>query len=185
MYKKIKKHYSLILIIGATLSFIFLSLVFFSSRRLQGTSTLQTQPSALPTQPAVTPLDKYPVDYNTKASQSFWEKVDKLPPLSSADVKAKNNLLLATLKTTDSGGVVYESANVSVDYVHALDIFQAKILTRNLSQAKNETVAWLRGYGLSNQGICNLPIMFSIDIFVAQSLKGEDITFNPLPDGCQ
>jgi hypothetical protein len=48
--------------------------------------------------------------------------------------------------------------------------------------AKKEAVDWLKTQGLSQEGVCNLPLMFYVSDKTTNQTGGE--TFNPLPPGC-
>ncbi len=187
MHIETKKQGLLLVAVAVILALVVFGIVSLSFQKgsQKATQTTNKSSKTSPTLPSPTPLEKYPISYDNQASQSFWAKVAKKPVLSESDTKAKNDLLVSSLGASSSGGTVYESTTVSVDYVKTLDIFQARITTQNLSGAKIETMAWFQSFGLSTQGICDLPLMFSIDLFIAQSLNGKNIVFNPLPEGCK
>jgi hypothetical protein len=141
-----------------------------------------------PTPPFIQPTRAMPnpvplVPYDEEAEVRLIEKIRNRPKLSSTDAKSRETLLITTLKGYNSG-VAFETTNVRVEYIKSLDLFMAEIKTINISQAKAEANIWLRSKNLSQQGICDLPIMFILSGHVSQALDNEDIIFSPLADGC-
>lgn len=121
-----------------------------------------------------------PVAYNQQGAKSILNKIEKKQYLSPTDSTIKNRLIAAT----NSEGVVYKTNDFRVDYVKAADEFQVEILTTDTANAKKLANEWLRSKGLSQQGICNLPILFYLNFDIANQLRGKGIEFNPTPDGC-
>ncbi len=103
--------------------------------------------------------------------------------LSDADSTAKKNLLLQ-LPNGESSGNIYLSSTIRVEYVRGPDLFQVEILTTNVALAKVEAAAWFQQNGISQEGICNLPVSFYLNWDIAQKLRNSDTVFNPLPNDC-
>jgi hypothetical protein len=112
--------------------------------------------------------------------KKLLDLVQNRRPLSQADQNAKAKILSNFPQGQDSG-VVYKTSTISVEYVHSPDLFQVDILTNNISAAKAEAVAWFQKQGMSQQGICSLPLTFYLDFQINNQQKG---SFNPLPEGC-
>ena len=172
---KISKEVLLLLVAGFLLLIVFVGVFLIFQQ-----SPEKTAPVVTPT-PAV--LDKNPVEYNIPASQKAWGLVKNKPPLSTQDAQAKEKLL--TDNPPNKNDVIYQTNDVTVIYTLPFDMFQATITTTDIQKAKDETASWFKSYGLSQEAICNLPLIFDIDLFTAQALKGKNVVFDPLPPGCQ
>jgi hypothetical protein len=103
--------------------------------------------------------------------------------LSQQDSLAREKLLLKILHGNYSG-VVYESKRVRVEYIQSVNRFNAEILTPNTSQTKQEVSTWFQNNGISQQGLCSLPLIFHLGMDIENQMGESAKTFNPLPDGC-
>lgn len=99
--------------------------------------------------------------------------------LSNADLRAKK----AILSSAASSGVIYQNEKISIEYVKSADLFQVEIMTIETVSAKKEAVEWFQSKGLSNEGICSLPVSFYLNFDIKIQLE-EAGSFNPLPDTC-
>lgn len=133
-----------------------------------------------PTQAANT---KPPVTYKKDASIKLVRKEEQRTPLSATDAQAKAHILQLLPQGQDYG-TVYSSNNITIDYVQALDLFKVEILTVDVASAKTEAENWFKQQGMSQEGICDLPLGFYLNFDIANILKTSNFTFNPLPDGC-
>lgn len=124
-----------------------------------------------------------PVLYDSAAQDRLIELVQNRQPLSDTDRLAKAKILSLLPPTTPSG-VVYQTQNIIIDYTKSADLIQVEILTADIQAAKNEANLWLRTQGLSQEAICELPVGYYLNIYVANELRNTDIIFNPLGDGC-
>lgn len=157
-----------------------ISLYFLQDKK----STPQQTTTNIPTPTSVyEENNNYTFKYNTEAHSKLADIIINRPPLSLQDQEAKTNLLQTTVKGFNSG-IVYETPNVRVEYVQSVDMFLAEILTDEVQTAKNETNIWFRERGLTQKGICNLPVMFYFDRSKIESLQNKDMEFNPLPNSC-
>lgn len=133
---------------------------------------------------ATTPLISIPAKLSpTEDPQTrLLEKIENRQPLSYEDVLAKNRIIQLLPAGQDSG-VVYRAADFSVDYVQDPDLFQVEILITDIEKAKQEAINWFLQEGISQQGICNLPIEFYLNSSVRNQIPSPD-AFNPLPASC-
>lgn len=104
--------------------------------------------------------------------------------LSQSDELARENILNKYLNGTNQSGIVYKSTSVQVEYIADANIFQAEILTKNVYAAKVETEYWFHKQGLSQAGLCKLPLIFYLSLPVKESLPTNGSNVNLLPDGC-
>ena len=161
--------------------FLLLTLLIFFSFQQNQTNNQQENATISPI-PTRTPSSiSKDVQYNSEESKKIWGRVKNKATLSIQDAQAKETLLKDSLKASD---IVYESENVQLYYISTFDFFQAEIITQDINAAKQEAVSWLESYGLSQQGICNLPLIFHLNSSVEQSLRGKNIIFSPIAEGC-
>lgn len=125
-----------------------------------------------------------PVTYDSTAQASLMDKIQNRKPLSSQDALVKERML-SSLNNAENSGILYESPTVSISYWSAPDVFQVEILTTNIDQAKKEGNNWFLTQGFSQDAICTYPVEFYLNFDIAQQLRGQNITFNPLAPGCQ
>ena len=130
----------------------------------------------LPPQPVATKTNP-PVTYEKESTDRMLDLVDNRRDLSPSDMNVKEKLkkLLKTPKTTNT---------YTIEYVSNPDEFMVEILTIDMNTAKEESVAWLKSQGLSEQGVCNLPVVYYLNYNVAQNLRDMNVKFNPLAPGC-
>jgi hypothetical protein len=115
--------------------------------------------------------------------QVLLEKIANRPKLSPEDDAAKQKMI-ALLPPNQNSGVIIESDTVKVEYVQSPDIFQVEILTTDITQAKINANSIFRKFGMSQKGICYLPLQFYLNYDVARQLGEQKKSFNPLPIGC-
>ena len=151
------------------------------------TDSKNNLPKEVPPQPSPTITDESsfvpPPIYNQRAQDRLLAKIENRKALSEQDAAAKIQIL-KFLPTGQKSGVIYESPNIRIDYTNGADLFQVEILTTKLNSAKEEGNKWFRDQGISQQGICDLPIDFYLSWEVAQVLQGKYVSFNPLAPGC-
>lgn len=175
---------------------ILVTAAIFLSTKQRGGSKGNPIPAISPTQrPQQTPYPKPtniltptptnttnpPTEYFSEDEQKLIQKVKNRTPLSVSDGEAKA-IILSSIG--NKSGVVYKSQNFTIEYIKSPDVFQVTILNTNVSLAKQEAVSWFKSQGLSQEGICSLPVMFILDWNMANKLRGTNTQFSPLPDGC-
>lgn len=118
-----------------------------------------------------------PVAYDKQSNMKMLDMIKHRTPLSPADTVVKNKIITKS-------GLVKETPTYKMEYIHAGDEFLVEIKTVNINQAKEDSVAWLKSKGLSDQGVCHLPLVYYLNHNAATSLRGLNIKFSPLPPGC-
>lgn len=188
---KINKEHIIILIFSIILIFIVFAIAYsalFQPEIVEEpNSTPTTTPQASrPTDPIVMPSEtktNTPVQYNSEATQRMLDRLASRIPLAQSDSSAKERIL-SLLPPGQVSGIIYRSTTIMIDYTNAADQFQVEILTVNIGQAKTDANSWFELQGMSKEGICNLPVVFYLNYDVAQNLRGSNIQFNPLAEGC-
>jgi len=129
-----------------------------------------------------TPLSS-PVKYNyNEVSQSKLIEMLLHPPLLAPNDALIKNRFITSLN--GHAGDLYATTNVTVSYLPSVKEFEGEIKTINIDLAKKEAVDWLKSKGMSQDGICHLPLEFFLNTFVARDPHVQGITFDTLPPGC-
>jgi hypothetical protein len=127
--------------------------------------------------PVITP---YPTP-DLSAEKRLLNILEHPPVLSNNDSAVKIKILAPL---NGQAGDIYHGPDVIISYLPAGNEFQGEILTTNIELAKKEAVDWLEKQGLSQEGICNLPIMFFLSADTAIHFQNQDVLSSPLPPGC-
>jgi hypothetical protein len=115
--------------------------------------------------------------------QRLLDKVNNRQELSESDITVKNKIL-SSLPTGETSGTIYQTQDVTVQYIQSFNLFQAEITTTNISSAKTAATNWFINQGMSRQGLCDLPLSFYLNFSVKNQLPDNGASFNPLPEGC-
>lgn len=177
--------------LGVILVIIVFSIAIIS---FQGsTQTSVNSPSAFSSNPSLKvsvavsptpePNTQPPITYNIPASQKLLAREEQRIPLLNSDTQAKNKIL-SLLPSGQTYGTVYSSNTINIQYVQSLDLFKVEVLTVDVQAAKIEAETWFKQQGMSQQGICDLPLGFYLSWDTSTILKQTNFIFNPLPDGC-
>lgn len=118
----------------------------------------------------------------TDPQKRLLDYIQNRRPLTEADLKAKTSLI--DIHNQTGSGVVYQNERLSIEYVKSADLLQVEIRTKAIDAAKDEALLWLKSKGLSDEGICNLPVSFYLNFDIKTELGVEADTFNPLPETC-
>ncbi len=124
------------------------------------------------------------IRYDKLQTQKDYQRFTNRSPLSRSDLKAKDRILKKLRENRVKSGIVFENSNVSIEYISSVDDFEAQILTVNINLAKTQAQDWLASQGLSNAGICALPLHFYLSAQAKDSLP-QGTVFSPSPLICQ
>lgn len=117
------------------------------------------------------------VTYNTNDVNKINELEHNRQSLNLSDEEVKNAL-------TEKPNPLAKTEDFIITYNQTTDIFQAEITTISINNAKEEVVEWFNNQGMSTEALCELPLSFTLEASIANSLKGLDIIFDPLYEGC-
>jgi hypothetical protein len=174
-----KQDYFILILAGVLLFIVFL-IVYISFTQYPAPAIKPTSPTIIPTEVQTSPL---PVQYDYSAQDRLAKIITTRPAISSTDSEQKTNMLNTILHGFNSG-VLYENTDVRIEYVQSADLFTAEIKTVNIVKAKADATTWFLNQGISQKGLCDLPVMFFLDPQVTQQLQGQDVIFSPLPNSC-
>lgn len=166
-------------------SAIFLIYVVLAVYLVRGGSSKEQEanfvtPTPIPTSSSQV-FKKSSLTYDRGAVKKLQETLKAREPLSENDKTVKTRITSPFIK---KGGVVVTLSKARIDYVKTADLFQGEITSVDIEGAKNEVVDWFSKKGISQDGICHLPLMFYLSENVSRQLRGENILFSPIPDGC-
>ena len=122
--------------------------------------------------------DYAPMKYDDSKQKYLLEMLKKRPLLTDQDKVIRSTL--------EKGPVpLIKTDEYEISYISAADVFLSELYSKNIDLAKDKAVAWLKDKGLSNTGICNLPVVFYLNSKTADELKDSVTNFNPLPSYCK
>lgn len=170
-----------VVLIMISFTTLFCAIIFFAAVTSNPSLTNvknNTTSTVTPTNVTITPVT-YVTGYLDKIVNIT--KNDK--SINSSDEQIRQTLLA---KLNGKSGTVQQTASYTMTYWSVSDLFDTIITTPNLNQGKKEAEAWLLSQGLSQDGICKLPVIFIPSSEIQQQLKQEEqsVVFNPNPDGC-
>ncbi len=169
-----------ILIIVLFFILVVILLVVFLFRT---SGRIQPIPSATPTSSPqiVDRLSNQRVKYSASATKKMLDNLNNPKPLSVQDQSTRERLINSL---GNKSGVFVQNTLYHIEYVKAANQFMIEIKSTDIQVAKTEAVEWLIQQGFSQEGICNLPVVFYLNSQVSRQLSGQDIIFSPLAEGC-
>jgi hypothetical protein len=111
-----------------------------------------------------------------------FNRITHRQPLSDSDQNSRANLLEIV---NGKSGVLKQTPGYKIEYVAAADDVEVTINAADADNAKKEVERWFtQDQGLSQAGVCNLPVVFGLGIEPSQEFINSPTKFNPIPDGC-
>lgn len=190
-----KKKEDLVVIILGTVLVIIVSIISVITANYSRSSTptseepvheIENNPTAMPIKKStIQDITKTrpPLLYDKASDDLMLDLIKNRRPIANADKLAKAKIL-TLLPQGNLSGIVHETRNIRIEYIHAADLFQVEILTTDLKTAKDEANVWLREQGLSQEAICTLPVTFYVNFDIANQLRNTDIVVSSLGNGC-
>lgn len=175
--KNIQKDHVILLITSIACMIGFLALIFIIFSRA---STPQVKEA--PTQ-EIEPnhSSESTLKYQSGTQGKLYDTLTSERVLADQDKRARAQIIS---EIGNKSGSLYSSPNVILGYLSSPDYFQAEITTNNVDFAKEEVIDWLLSKGISEGGICDLPIMFLLDENTSTYFIESKKEFNPLAPGC-
>ena len=187
MYSKLKRNENIfIIVVSASLLLIVFLIAFFSFQTSKKAPELTYPTPIQQAEASVTPLPSTTpnkVRFDQATEKRLLEKLKNRQPLTTEDAAAKARIL-AQLPQGETSGIIYQSNNIIIDYVEPVDEFQGEITTTNIATAKSEAVLWFRAQGMSQKGVCDLPLNFYPSYEIVHYLNQQNTVFYSLPEGC-
>lgn len=107
----------------------------------------------------------------------------KRPALSVKDKAAKTKII-NNLANEKSHPYTKKFDDFTIDYVKSADEFLVEIKSLNTQRAKYWATMWFKLSGISDEGLCKLPVMFYLESDLKNRLQVPSLEFNPIPDNC-
>lgn len=121
-----------------------------------------------------------PVKINEKKLLKALDVLRDRPVLSQKDKAAKNKIINTLAKQKYSK--TYR--DYEIEYIKSADEFLVGINGLNTQKAKYWASMWFKLNGISDQGLCRLPVVFYLKPIVSRQLRPLNIQFEPIPDNC-
>lgn len=179
----------LFLVIG--LVFIIILLTALALLTPSGSPETQPQPSSqipiFSPNPSITtfplPSPQIPeIAYSPDQLEQDYERIINKQPLSQSDSQIRTRLIASL---NNQSGYLEETSEYRIEYVKAPNLFMVEILSNDAAQAKEASLNWFKEQGLSDSGICNLPVSIYLSSEVSQSFSSQNQKFDPIPEECQ
>lgn len=149
--------------------------------------------SPLPTpRPTSQPLNNLPLGsespnsfskiYQEGSVEKNYERIIGRKPLSVNEQSIKSKLLQLS---GGESGIIYQSETFTVEYLKSADYFMVRLNTPQITQTKKGVTAWFLEQGFSQEGVCNLPVVLYLTSDVRDYLLQNNLTFDPVPEGCE
>lgn len=178
----IPKNNKVLFLLGGLLAVIFLFILIRIFTANQGTST--TTPSPVPTStetPTLNPSQSTKPVYNLDSSQKDFERITNKKELIQTDQDLRDKLISSL---NNQSGTLVKNSSFIVEYNKSPNSFMVEILSNDADSAKKQAIQWFTDQGLSQNGVCNLPVVLFLNSDVNSYYKQQGLEFNPVPDGC-
>lgn len=162
--KKIK-HNKKIIILASAAVIILIPLLFF------GKAAYIADPSK---------VVKYnpPMNYEDNSTKKMLDTVENRKTLSDNDKKIREAII------TSMQNPLSETDSYLLEYLSEPDQFMVEIRSTDIDGTKNAVKQWFNSQGISDEGICKLPVIFYMNPAAAEHFRNKNVEFNPLPLGC-
>lgn len=120
--------------------------------------------------------------YEPGSLEKDYQRITSKSELSESDKRVRVQLI--TLAGNKSG-VVHRTENYILEYVSSPNQFMAEITTVEVDSVKTQINQWLIGQGLSQDGICNLPLVLYLNSVARNELATKNLKVSLIPEGCE
>lgn len=118
---------------------------------------------------------------NSKEFEEDFQRIENRKPLESKDAVVKQSFITSL---RGESGILTDTDPFRIEYVKSGGYFMVEIKVEDVTSAKLAAENWFKEKGLSNKGICNLPVVFYLNSEINYKFKQQNIKFDPRPDGC-
>ncbi len=119
--------------------------------------------------------------YQSDALEKDYRRIISKKELSVSDSLVRSKLIA---QLGEKSGILNTTPDFTIEYVSAPNQFMVEIKNSSADLAKITTEQWFLNQGLSQQGICNLPVTFYLNNQVSLYYQQHNLQFNPIPNGC-
>jgi hypothetical protein len=126
-------------------------------------------------------ISSQPLPYPPGALSKDYKRITTRSQLSATDLQFKEKLLKGL---SGKSGIITTKEGFRVEYVKAADSFMVEITQKDPKLGKKEAEKYFLDAGLSQDGICALPVVFYLSPSLQKELLNNGKMFNPVPTGC-
>lgn len=120
--------------------------------------------------------------YEKEGSKKLLNYLKTRPtPSLPSDSQTKTRLIR---EIPDGSTIITSNTSFKIEYVEGPETFEVEVKTIEFDRAKNEAIEFLKSEGLSEDGICKLPVIFYLNYDVASEMTTGAKKLNPIPDFC-
>ncbi len=113
--------------------------------------------------------------------ESLVNRVNNKKPLDTSDDTIRKSLITKA----NQNGLVIHTNDYNINYSKDANVFQIELLTQDITPAITKAISWFRDLGMSNQGMCNLPLIIYRDPKAFNPNLKAGMEFYSLPFTCQ
>lgn len=144
---------------------------------------VSSMPGALPSVSMTSPTPKIqPLVYSPGQLKKDYDRINNKKTLSERDSSVREQLVS---KADDKSGIITENTQFKLEYISSPNLFMVEVRSSDPEFGKDAAEIYLKNQGLSEQGLCNLPIIFYLSQSVQNDLLSKGETFNPIPEECE
>lgn len=125
------------------------------------------------------------VKSNARQIGRWLKTVEERPALTKKDKDAKKKITDKLSTAKNKSGYLSQTPWYNIEYVSNADEFFVEIKDPNTQFSKYWATMWFKLNGVSDDGICKLPVVYYVNWDVANKIKDLNIEFNPLADTCK
>jgi hypothetical protein len=126
-------------------------------------------------------ISSQPLPYPPGALNKDYKRIITRSELSSTDLQVKEKLLKSL---AGKSGIITTEAGFQIEYVKSADSFMVEVTQKDPELGKKEAEKYFLDVGLSQEGICTLPVVFYLSSSLQKELLDSGKMFNPVPTGC-
>jgi hypothetical protein len=95
--------------------------------------------------------------FDEKNFDSFMNIVKNRPTPAVSDATKRQEIIASLGNKT---GILLQNESIQISYLKGVNDFEVEILTNDIAKAQNEAIIYFKSKGLSEDGICKLPVFF-------------------------
>lgn len=119
--------------------------------------------------------------FTPDTQEKNFKRIAERKNLPVSEIEIKQRLILPL---SGESGTVATFDDFIVEYLQTPQFFMVQLLSNDVESAKTNAQNWFNDQGITDFGICNLPVIFYISEEVSVYLQENKQQFNPLPRSC-
>lgn len=119
--------------------------------------------------------------YEQGSLEKDYQRITSKRELSENDKRIRLQLIALA---GNKSGVIHRTENYILEYVSAPNQFMAEITNPDINSVKTQINQWLFGKGLTQDGVCKLPLVLYLNSDVRNELASKNLIVSLIPEGC-